>query len=144
MLKKRNTFSAAAIIAIAFTFTMLASSCKKSSSSDDADALVGTYYGTLITSSVYSSPDTITITKSSSSSIVMNSRTGAGSVYTVNGSVSGKNITIASQQVTVPSLSETFTVTGSGNLSGSTLALNMVFVTSGSSTYNLSFSGTKQ
>jgi len=122
---------------------MFASSCKKSSSSNDADALVGTYYGTLVTQGVYTSDDTITITKSSSSSIVMNSRTGAGSVYNVTGSVSGKNITIASQQVTVPSLSETFTVTGTGNLSGSTLALSMTFVTGGS-TYDLSYSGTKQ
>lgn len=143
MLRIRNTINTAAIIAIAFV-TMLASSCKKSSSSNDADALVGTYYGTLVTSGIYSSPDTIVITKSSNSSIVMNSRTGAGSVYTVNGSVSGKNITMASQQVTVPSLSETFTVTGTGNLNGSTLQIDMVFVTSGSSSYNLSYTGTKQ
>ena len=143
MLRIRNTINTVAIIAIAFASTMFASSCKKSSSSNDADALVGTYYGTLVTQGVYTSDDTITITKSSSSSIVMNSRTGAGSVYNVTGSVSGKNITIASQQVTVPSLSETFTVTGTGNLSGSTLALSMTFVTGGS-TYDLSYSGTKQ
>lgn len=144
MLRTRNIVNVAAIIVIALAFIMLANSCKKSSNSNDADAFVGTYYGTLVTSGIHSSTDTIVITKSSSSSIVMNSRTGAGSVYSVTGSVSGKNITIASQQVAVPSLNETFTVTGSGNLSGATLGLSMLFVSSGSSSYNLSFTGTKQ
>jgi len=132
-------------IVVAFAFIMLISSCKKSSSNDSNKAFIGTYYGTLTTSGIYTSADTIVITAgSSSSSIVMNSRTGAGSVYTIDGSVNDKNITISSQQVKVPSLSETFTVTGSGNLNGSALQLNMVFVNSSSTSYNLNFTGTKQ
>ncbi|MBS1689023.1 MAG: hypothetical protein JSS96_09880 [Bacteroidetes bacterium] len=97
MLRIRKVFNiTSGIIAVGFACIMLAGSCKKSSSSNDADALVGTYYGTLVTSGIYSSADTVTITKSGNSSIVINSRTGAGSVYTINGSVSNKNVTISS------------------------------------------------
>jgi len=146
MFRIRKSFKAIFSSAIiAFAFIMVISSCKKSSSSNSNSAFIGTYYGTLTTSGIYTSADTIVITAgSNSSSIVMNSRTAAGSVYNVNASVNDKSITMSSQQVTVPSLSETFTVTGTGNLNGSTLQLNMVFVNASSVSYNLNFTGTKQ
>jgi len=147
MFRIRKSFKAIFSSAIiAFAFIMIISSCKKSSSSSNSNsAFIGTYYGTLTTSGIYTSADTIVITAgSNSSSIVMNSRTAAGSVYNVNASVNDKSITMSSQQVTVPSLSETFTVTGTGNLNGSTLQLNMVFVNASLVSYNLNFTGTKQ
>ena len=132
------------LIVLAFALIAFASSCKKSSdnnSGPDANAaFIGTYYGTLVTAGIISNTDTITIVAGgNSTSIVMNSRTGAGSVYSTTGTVSGNNITIASQQVYVPSRNETYTVTGSGTLNSPSLQIDMTFGSTG-----LSFTGTKR
>ena len=126
------------LIIVAITLIIFASSCSKSSTSN-AD-FTGTYYGTLIVSGVITESDTIVITNgSTSSSIVMFSKTSRGSTYTVNGTVSGNLLNVPSQSVYVAALTTTYAVNGTGSLNGTSLSINETW--SGNA---LSFNGTKQ
>ena len=138
-MKKNIKLSMATFSLILITIGLITlTSCGKSSSNNVN--FNGTYYGTLIVSGVITEADTIVITSgSTSSSVVMNSKTSRGSSYTVNGTVSGNTLNVPSQQVYVASLSTTYTVTGSGSLVGSTLKVNESW--SGNS---LNFTGTRQ
>jgi hypothetical protein len=122
------------VILIAFT------SCKKSN--DNGSSFAGSYYGTLI-SGMYSEADTISIPSGSSSSITMNSKTGIGSTYSIHGTVSGNNLTIASQSVTVSGLGNTYTVSGTGTLSNSTLVIHYNFVSASNVSTSWTFTGSK-
>jgi hypothetical protein len=115
-------------------------SCKKKN--DNTPSFAGTYNGTL-TKTLYSEADTITISVSGSAAVMV-SKTAAGSTYTINGTVSGTNMTIASQSVYIPSPSATYTVSGTATLNNSTLVINYVFVSATSSSSNWTFNGTKQ
>lgn len=134
------------LIIIAIVFICFANSCSKSGNNNATDAnaaFIGTYYGTLVIGS-YSNVDTMAIVGGSNgSSIIMNSRTGAGSHYSINGTVSGNAVTIASQSVYVDSYDETFTVSGSGTLSSPGLQVSMKFISPGSLTTYPTFTGTK-
>ena len=126
-------------LVIAVALMGLASGCSKSGNPD----FTGTYIGTLSLGS-YTEADTIIVAQgSSSSAIVMTSKTGAGSTYIINGTTSGSAVNIPSQSVYVNTLSTTYTTTGSGTLSGSTLTLNYLFVSPANTNYNWSFKGTK-
>jgi hypothetical protein len=128
------------LIIIAIALISFATSCKKADSSVN---FTGTYYGTF-SSWFYSESDTITIPASSSSAVVINSMTGSGSLYSINATVSGSSLSIASQSVFVPSLNATYQVTGSGTLNNSTLVIDYVFVNSGNTTSDWTFTGTKR
>jgi len=133
----------ASMITLAMILAMFGVSCKKNS--DDNIIFQGTYVGTL-SMGFYSEPDTISITSgSSSSSVVMNSRTGAGSTFSLNGTVSGAKLSIPEQSVYDSNLNTTYTVSGSGTLSNNnnSLLINYIYVTSSSTTYYWDFSGTK-
>ncbi len=135
------------LFVLAFALIAFAISCKKSSDNSGTDAnkvFVGNYYGTLVTGGTYTDADTMVITASGSSGIVMNSKTGRGSTYSITGNVSGNSITISSQSVYVASYGYSFTVSGSGTLSGTNLQVNMTFVSPTSVSTGLVFSGTKQ
>ena len=139
---KRSFTGSTGLITIFMSVLSLATSCKKSDN-NNSPSIPGTYYGSL-TSGAYTEADTIVIPSSGSSSIVMTSRTGTGSVYSINGTTSGASITIASQSVYIPSLSANYTVTGSGALASSTLTLNYAFKSAAGTTTNFVFTGTKQ
>ena len=127
-------------LVIAIGLIALATGCSKTGNNT---SFTGTYIGTL-GMNLYTEPDTIAITAgSTSTAIVMASKTGTGSNYTINATTSGSTLNIPSQSVFVPSLNTTYTVTGSGTLNGSTIKITYVFVSSSNTTYNWSFSGTK-
>ena len=126
------------VVLIAFT-----TSCSKSKSDNNAN-FSGTFYGALA-SGLYSEADTIVITNSSSSAIVMKTRTGRGSTYTINGTVNGSALNIASQSVYIPSSEATYTVSGSGNLTdNSNLVIHYAFVSTANATTNLTFTGIRK
>jgi hypothetical protein len=125
------------LMIIAVALVIYGSSCNKSSSNNNAD-FTGTYIGTLVTP-LLTEGDTVIITAgSTSSAVVMYSKTARGSTYTINGTVSGTTLNIPSQLVYVASLNATYTTTGGGSLNGSTITINYSF--SGNS---LTFTGTK-
>jgi|GEM_PF-1261644 len=134
-------------IMIALALTTFAFACKKSNndtkSNPSTSPVIGTYYGNLSVGS-YVEPDTIVIQAGSGSSVVMSSKTGTGSAYSINGTASGNTISITSQSVYVPSLNATYTVTGSGTLANSTMVINYVFVSSSHVSTNSTFTGQKQ
>jgi hypothetical protein len=139
-----------AIAAIALT--TLAGACSKSSNNNNTTttttnanaAYLGTFIGTH-TDGTGTYADTMVITAgSSSSAIVMSSRTSTGSDYVINGAVSGNAMTIASQQVYISVYSTTYTVTGTGALSGSTLTTSTTYVSPANVTTHWAFTGTKQ
>ena len=139
---KKLSASKVSLIIIAVTLIAFAPSCKKSSTNTNT-IFTGNYYGTLVTG-FYSEADTIVITAGSTSSdVVLNTRTGRGSTYTIYGTVSGSTLNIASQQVTVASLGTTYTVHGSGGLKNTTLSISYVFVSPSLATTNLTFNGTR-
>lgn len=130
-----------AVMAIAFiTFTM---SCSKSSNNNNTNVFPGTYYGTITVGS-YTEGDTIVIPASTTSSVVLNSKTAMGSSYAINGTANGSALTIPSQSVYIASLNGTYTVVGTGNLSNSTLTLSWTFTSAANVTTNSSFTGTKK
>lgn len=144
-------FRTISLAAIAIALMALISSCKKSPNDDDdnnnptpsQNIFSGIYYGTFSKGS-FSEADTIVIPATTSSDIVMNSRTERGSVYSIKATTDGSNFTIPSQSVTVATLGGTYTVTGTGTLSNSNLVIKYIFVTSAGSSSNWTFTGTKQ
>lgn len=125
---------------VATACILLATSCKKSGSTDFA----GTYYGTL-TMGFYSEADTVIVTNAgSTSNVSMVSHTQTGSSYTITGTTSGAKLNIPSQQVYDAALNTTYTVSGSGTLANNnnSILINYLFV-KGSSNYYWSFDGTK-
>jgi hypothetical protein len=130
------------LIMILITVIALAFSCKKSKDDITNADFAGKYNGRLAYSS-YSEADTITIPSSTSAAIVMNSKTSVGSSYSINGTVSGNTVTIASQSVYIASLGASYTVTGTGTLSNKTLVISYKFVNSGNVSTNWTFTGTK-
>ena len=133
------------VMPIVVMLLLFAAGCSKTNK--DNSSFSGTYIGTLSVG-LYSAADTVIVTTgSSSSSIVMTSHTGQGSVYAINATTSGHSLDIPSQSLYVSTYSNNYTVTGSGNLSGSslkTLNLSYTFVSPTNSTTYLSFQGDKQ
>jgi len=136
---KCTSFSGCRLLLFAIAI-MAFSACSKSGSGSSV-SFTGTYAGSL-KYLAYSETDTISIPASNSSAIVMNTKTGLGSSYSINGTVSGSNVTITSQTISV--LGTTYTVTGNGTLTGSTLVINYVYVNSAKVSYDWQFTGTKQ
>jgi hypothetical protein len=132
-----KTSISAALFSIAIVLAVFATSCSKSTSSPD---FIGTYYGVI--GGTGGNNDTIVITQgSSSSAILMASKTSIGSVYNINGTVSGSSLSIPLETFTLNATMDT--VIGSGGLSGSTLTINYRFSNT-SGVNNYTFTGTKQ
>lgn len=137
------------LVVMAIALMAVIPSCKKSSNDDDnnippsQNIFSGIYYGTF-SKGTFSEADTIVIPATTSSDIVMNSRTERGSVYSIKATTDASNFTIPSQSVTVATLGGTYTVTGTGTLSNSNLVIKYTFVTSAGSSSNWTFNGTKQ
>jgi len=131
------------LIITAIALIAFAASCSKSSSGIATVSFYGTYIGSL-TYQTFTEADTISIPPNpgNPSIIVMNTKTGLGSTYTINGNVSGSSVTIASQSIAISGT--TYTVTGSGFLSGSNLVIDYVFVSANKTTYDWDFNGKKQ
>ncbi len=128
------------VIIITVSLITFGMSCKKSS--DNAN-FTGTYTGTLVTG-LFSEGDTVIISAgSTSSSVVMQSKTARGSTYTIEGTVTGSSLNIPSQQVYVSSLAATYTTTGSGSINNSALVINYTFTSTGGTSTNFVFNGTK-
>ncbi len=140
--KKRLSVITLCLIIIGVVLIAFTTSCSKSKSDNNAN-FSGTYYGALATG-LYSEADTIAIPGTTSSSIVMNTRTGRGSIYSIHGTINGNALTIASQSVTIPSQETTYTVSGTGTLTNSTLVIHYAFVSSSNATTNLTFTGDKK
>lgn len=121
---------------------LLFTSCKQSSVNSDNN-YSGIYDGTL-NYGLYSEADTITVQSGSSNSMIMTSRTHAGSSYTFNGTFNGTTLSISEQSVFLASQNATYKISGSGTFSNSTLTINFVFVSSGNTTYNWIFRGSKK
>ena len=137
-MKGKATSSFALLFVVGIILVVFATSCSKSSTT--TPSFIGTYYGKIGGS--LGNGDTIIITAGgSSSSVVMVSRTSIGSVYTIDGTVSGTALTIPLQAYTY--YTATDTVQGSGTLSGSTLSINFIF-SNASGVNNLNFLGTRQ
>ena len=129
------------LIIIAVMLVAFGSSCKKTS---DNASFTGTYYGTLGTG-LYSEADTVIITTgTTSTSVVMVSKTSRGSIYTINGTVSGSQLNIPSQQVYIASSAATYTTSGSGTLTNSKLVINYVFTSTSGTSNSLTFTGAKK
>jgi len=139
------------MVVAAIALTTLACACSKSSNNNNNNnntnpnaAYLGTFIGSH-TDGVGTYADTMVITAgSSSSAIIMSSRTSTGSDYVITGTVSGTSMAIASQPVYISVYATTYTVTGSGALSGSTLTTNTTYVSPTNVSTHWSFTGTKQ
>ena len=103
-------------------------SCSKSSTSPGNANFAGTYNGNILISGI-STADTITIPASSTSTIVMNSRTATGSNYSISATVSGTTLTIlTSPPQTITTGLGSYTATGNGTLINSdSLVINYSF-----------------
>lgn len=140
---KKSLVSMAALIIIATTLIVFGTTCSKSSN-DVANAdFTGTFCGALVSGS-YNEADTIIIPASSTSAIVMNTRTGIGSTYTIYGTISGSTVNITSQPVFISSLNATYQVSGSGALSNANLVINYAFVNASNVTSHWTFTGTRK
>ena len=127
--------SLAIVVIIAAGALSTISSCSKTNPNA---AFLGIYTGNY-TTSVGSSPDTVTISAgSTSSSIVIIERVNS---ITLNATVTANSITIPSQSITIAGGSHT--TSGAGSLTNGTLTINLTTsLTSGS--FNSGFTGTKQ
>jgi hypothetical protein len=125
------------MIAITIALVTLEYSCKKTETNNTD--FTGTYVGTLVTPYLSEGDTVIVSAGSSAAQVVMVSHTARGSVYTINGTVSGTTLNIPSQQVYVASMGSTYTTTGGGGLSGTTLTINYSF-----SGTNMTFTGARQ
>ena len=141
--KKRLSVLMLYLIIIGVVLIAFTTSCSKSKGDNNNANFSGTYYGALATG-LYSEADTIAIPATTSSSIVMNTRTGRGSIYSIHGTINGNALTIASQSVTIPTQEATYTVSGTGILTNSTLVIHYAFVSSSNATTNLIFTGDKK
>lgn len=141
--KKRLSVIMLCLIIIGVVLIAFTTSCSKSKSDINNANFSGTYYGGLA-SGLYSEADTIVITASSFSAIVMKTRTGLGSAYTINGTVNGSTLTIASQSVAIPSSEATYTVSGTGSLTNANLVIHYAFVSATNATTNLTFTGIRK
>jgi len=131
----------AGLFLVALTMVLFATSCSKSTTNPNAP-YIGTFIGTIGAGGV-NFGDTMNITTgSTSSSVIMLSKLSNGTSYTLNGTVNGNTMTIASQTISI--YSGTDTVTGTGALASPALNINYAFVSSATGTINWSFSGTKQ
>jgi hypothetical protein len=136
VISKMKQLSAPISYFVLFAFIITVASCSKSSS----PTFPGVYYGTIGTGAG-GNADTITITGGSSSSVIMLSKTSIGSVYTINGIVSGTSLNIPT--ATFLYNGATDTVSGSGSLNGSTLNISYRFAATGG-VNNYTFTGYKQ
>lgn len=140
---KKLSASMLSLIITGIALIIFVISCSKSDNKNNNANFTGTYYGALVTG-LYSEADTIVITASSSSAVVMKTRTGRGSAYTINGTVNGSALNIASQSVVIPSSEATYTVSGTGSLTNSSLVIHYAFVSAANATTNLTFSSIRK